>query len=236
MNKFLKYGLLGLGGLVLFLGTFLVAAMLSGAPMHEVAIVGAFFPEPDAGGGNDTGAPVQVVHEDPVRSPAEAMARQAGVLGSFTMPAPFNSTDLHKLEAELKTKIRENVALQKNLREGQLELDKERADLDDDYRKLIDLRTKLEEFEQSLELRQQELERDEAAASARAENGWRDTAAIYAAAEPAAAAVMIAEETPADAARLLHLLKPEEASAILLLVEPVAKRQELMTEYRKAAE
>lgn len=237
MNKFLKFGLLGLGGLLLFLATFVGVAALSGAPMHEVAVIGSLFPQPEE---NEELAGVEVTPEvkqgDPVENGKQAIERQAGVLGVFTMPSPFNAADLRSLETELRAKFRENRDVADSLRARELELDEWEKTLQEKYQELADLRTKLEELESSLELRFAELERDEAAKKSRELAGWKAMAAVYSSAEPKTAAVMLAEESPEDAATILRELDPKAASDILLLVQPAALRKQFMDEYRKANE
>ena len=237
MNKLLKIGLLSVGGLLLFSATFVGVSALSGAPMHEVAVIGSFFPQPEEGEEvASTEAGPDVEQKDPVQSGKEAIERQAGVLGVFSMPSPFNAGELRTLENELRAKFRENRDVADALRARELELDEWEKTLQEKYQELADLRTKLEELESSLELRFAELERDEAAKKSRELAGWKAMAAVFASAEPKTAAVMLAEESPEDAATILRELEPKQASDILLLVQPAALRKQFMDEYRKANE
>jgi flagellar motility protein MotE (MotC chaperone) len=237
MNKFLKYGLFGLAAIALFFGVFVGVAALTGAPMHEVAVIGSLFEAP-AEDANANNMPMVAEQNsgDAAQDGRDALLRQAGLLGAFTMPSPFSGGELRTLETELRAKFRENRDLAERLRARELELDNEEKEFREKYEELADLRTKLEDLESSLELRFSELERDEAAKRGRELAGWKKQAELYAGGEPEANARLLEMEAPEDAATILSQLDPSEASAILQQVTPITRRKEFMDAYRKANE
>ncbi|HIG11678.1 MAG: hypothetical protein ABGY71_04575 [bacterium] len=237
MHKILKYGLFGLGGFSLFLGSFTGIAALSGTPMHQVAGIGAFFDAPAvAPGTTRTSEEPRVANEEPAISGQDALERQAGLLGAWMVPSPFTGTELRSLQDELKAKFQENRELLGTLRARELELDEWEKTLQEKYNELADIRTKLEDMEGDLELRYAELERDEAAERSRELAGWEAQAELYKGGEPEINASMLANETPEDAALLMRALGPTAAGEILRLLEPPELRKAFMDAYRRVSE
>jgi flagellar motility protein MotE (MotC chaperone) len=241
MNKYLKYGLFGLGGLMLFAVTFTMVAVFSGAPLHEMAGIGMFIdpPEEEEGiaeattgeeGAADPDAPVEPI------SGTDALMKNAGLLQAWSMPSPYTGSELHKLEKELTDQVRENSLERQRLRVRRLELDELEKTLTDKYTELADLRAKLEEFEGKLALREAELLRDESSEVDRRRQGWEDLAKIYEGGDAAQNAMLIAEEKPADGALILRALPEEEAGKILREITPDTLRKEFFDAYRAAAE
>jgi flagellar motility protein MotE (MotC chaperone) len=166
----------------------------------------------------------------------EALRRNAGLLGAFTLPAPFTATEFRALENELKDGIRENNLEREKLRVRQLELDEWEETLRTKQAELAEIRTRLENHEASLDLRQAELLRDENAKVEAEMQGWKALAKTYKGAKAEVNARNLELETPEDAALILLELSESQAGEILRLIEPPSTRKEYMDAYRRAAE
>lgn len=238
MNKYLKPSLMGAAGLGLFGVTFTMVAVFSGAPLHEVAGIGMFIDPPEgteevADAGSEQGAEDDVTAE-PV-SGTEALMRNAGLLTSWSLPAPFTGGELHNLQKELTDQIRENTLEREKLRVRGLELDEREQHITDQYAELVSMRTKLEELESTLDLRQAELVRDETVHAEREVQGWKDLASLYKGGEAKEVVALIAEEEPADAALILRELDEKLAGEILREIAPEDRRK-YIDAYRQAAQ
>ena len=238
MNKYLKLSLMGAAGLGLFGVTFTMVAVFSGAPLHEVAGIGMFIDPPEgteevADGGSEPGTEDDAAAE-PV-SGTEALMRNAGLLGSRSLPAPFTGGELHNLQKELTDQIRENTLEREKLRVRELELDEREQHITDQYAELVGMRTKLEELESALDLRQAELVRDEQAHDEREVQGWKDLAELWEGGEAKDIAPLIADEEPASAAVILRELDEKLAGEILLELAPEDRRK-YIDAYRQAAQ
>lgn len=238
MSKYLKIALLGAAGLVLFGVTFTMVAVFSGAPLKEVAVIGRLVGGPDERGDDAPAVAMGGSDEEKVEpvSGEEALMRNAGLLSSWNLPAPFTGSELHKLQKELTDQIRENSIEREKLRVRSLELDEMEQALKDKYAELAGMRSKLEELESSLDLRQAELERDEKARAEREVQGWKDVAKLLSGGKPKENALLIAEEDPEYAARILRELGEAQAGEILRLIEPSSERRKFLDAYRKAAQ
>ena len=237
MKKIVQQSLIGAGALGLFAASYVGIAVISGAPLHEVAIVSAFVDAPE-----DTGLEGGEVAEAATDAPVtpeptgnELLEANAGLLGAFMIESPFTATELRKLEGELKRKLREMTIERESLEVRSLELDEWETSLRERQAELADLRTKLEALESSIELRMAELSRDEAAQRDRELQGWKDLAKLYKTGEAEVNARMLAEESPEDAALILRELGDEQAGEILRLMNPLSTRQKYADAYRAAA-
>ncbi len=237
MNKYLKYSLFAVGGIVLFLGAFVGVAALTGAPMNEVAVIGALFDEPEQGEEEqEVASETEDDTQDAAKRGHDALQRQAGLLGAFQVDSPYTGSELRKLQNEMKSKFRETRDLADSLRARELLLDEREKAVLKKYNELNDFRTKLEEMESSIALRLSELERDEAAEQSRNIEGLKDSAALYQGGDAKTNAAMLADEAPEDAAVILKELGPEIAGEILREVQPMERRREFMAAYRKVHE
>ena len=233
MNKALKYAAFGIGGVALFAGTYVGIAVMTGAPLHEMAGLNMFFDPPEEGEGEEMAEaeqPEAVAEEEPTGT--ELLEANAGLLGAFMIESPFSGTELRNLEKELKGKLRDMRIERERLEVRDLELDERESSLLERQGELAEMRTKLEELENSLDLREAELVRDENARDERILQGWRDTAKLYKDGSAEVNAKMLAEEAPEDAALILRELGEKQAGDILRLMAPASVRKEYMDAYR----
>lgn len=239
MHKYLKPTLFGLGGMTLFSLTYGAVALISGSPLHSVAGFGMFFDAPE-----DTEEPTDEFTgigeaPDPAEervSGTEALRRNTGLLGTFVLPAPFTATEFRALEKELKDGIQSNTLDRKRIRLRELELEEWEKTLNSKYAELAEIRTKLEQMEDSIDLRQAELLRDENAKADAELKGWKALAKTFKGAKPDVVAKNLEAESPEDAALILCELGATEAGEILFKIEPATLRKEFRDAYRKASE
>ncbi len=235
MNKIVKMALMGAGGLVLFVGSYVGIALISGAPLHEVAGISMFVDAPEEPEEGEENTEVADASEaDEPKTGAELLNSNAGLLGAFMMDAPFSATELRGLENELKKKLREQTIEREALEVRSLELDEWEHSLRERQSELANLRTKLEELEGKIDLRKAELERDESVAEERERQGWRDMADLFEGGDAQSNAMMIQAESPEDAALILRELDGAKAGEILRLIQPVTERKRFTDAYRLA--
>lgn len=243
MNKIVQQSLIGAGALGLFAASYVGIALVSGAPLHEVAVIDQFVDAPEvpegAEGAGAATTPTTAATTDASAPPEptgnELLEANAGLLGAFMIESPFTAAELRKLEGELKRKLREMTIEREALQVQSLELDEWETSLRERQAELADLRTKLEALESSIELRMAELARDEAAHRDRELQGWKDLAKLYKTGEAEVNARMLAEESPEDAALILRELGEEQAGEILRLMNPLSVRQKYADAYRATA-
>lgn len=236
MNKIVKYSLFGVGGTVLFLGTYVGIAVASGAPLHEVPLISMFVEPPEEPEGPDP-EEVELAKENlprEERTGNDLLNANAGLLGAFLMEPPFSPKGLRDLENELKKKLRDQTIENQVLANRKLDLDEWEASLRERQGELADRRTKLEELESQINLQISELEYNQAVKEEEAEAGWRGLSEVYKSSTPAAAAEMIQLEEAVDGAKILIALNPKAASDILRAITPASERKKYMDAYRLA--
>jgi len=226
MNKFVKVGIFSTGGLVLFVGSFIVFAALSGVPLHEVAIIGALIDPPaqEAAAAQQTRKVVEPAPERP-KTDGEIMEASASVLGAFVLEAPFSTDELRVLQTELKSKLRDLDQRRHAMGEKERRLVEREEVLDLRYAELMTLRSALEEFEAELHARSDELQRDEKASGEREKRGWKVIARTFEDGEPAILVQRLMQYEPRDAARILRALEAEPARDLLNLLPPDSYRE-----------
>lgn len=205
---------MALGGISLFLVCFLGFAAMGGVPVHEVAVIGKFFPAPP----EDAPRPLDESQAPPIpqfESDEEVLSASMGVLHTWKLDAPFTGEELKSLADELKLK---NTQLEQRLRdatEREQALDEREESLADQFETLDEMRAKLEAFEQELLLRAEEVERDESNAEAAKERRWGSLAKLFAEQEPEEAGRRLSAYSPADATKIL--LNLDESLALEIL-------------------
>lgn len=216
MNKALTILLTALGGSAFFGVSFLGFARLSGVPLRDIAVVGPIL-IPLLG----VDTPPASTDQEPKPAPREFGTTQEvvrasiGALGAFTLPAPFDRDELQRLEDELEAQ-REHLAR----RSG--ELDARERDLVEQLARLehmsadfARLRADIEAREAALDLRAQEVARDEAAESEADVARYQKLGSLLAALDPREAGGRIVQHAPEEAARILATLPSPKAAAIL---------------------
>lgn len=215
----LKIAIGALVALFLFLGSFLLFAALSGTPMHELAVVGQFFPAPQEPVEQEPMDLVEEVQED--RRPPEVVLESATVpLHSFLVQSPFSAEELDDLQRKLKAKITENEALRKDLLMRSADLDVREEHLENRWRELEEIRGALSERELELSQRDQELARDEEAQKEREESSWSAMSTLFADGDPSELSERLLTIAPDKAALILRALPGERAAELMGALQP----------------
>jgi len=234
MTGTLKYLAYVVGGLVLFVGSFLSFAAVSGTPMHELSLVGRMFPAPEEPevAAVDAGGPLEQLDQD-ARSTQEVVEDAAIPLQAFLLPAPFSSNELEGLQRELKASLRANQLRELELEKRERELDLLAQHFDERWSELEALRSSLVEAEMQLREREAELERDADVQAEREKASWTSLAGMFAEGKAKSLALKLMQYAPADAARILRALPAERARELLNEI-PVGKHIEYADAYRVA--
>ena len=213
MNRVIEIGAMILGSASLLLVSFLGFAVMSGVPLHEVAVIGGLFEGPpveDAEEGADGSEfPVDGASErSPTRSPESVVAGSMGLMSAYSLPSPYTQVELQELADEVK-------GLSLRLDARRIELDRREADLratEESFEQRIlaleDLQQSLDRFQRELLERELEVKRDEDA---------EDLSEVQRFAEIATAL----ETFEKDDARIGLLLsyEPDEAAMILVALD-----------------
>ncbi len=249
MNNAAKYALLAGGGLVLTFGSFVTFAALSGAPLHEVALIKKFVHAPeevrDEHGAHADAAPAhaspQAVEsaaqehaptEHPERQPsARAIEASMGALGAFVIPAPYSSEEFNELQKELRDgqkSLRERMA---RIEARERSLDEWEQSLQQRFDELNEMREQLVQRETELGLRESEAKRDLESSKATEQQSWKDLAKFFEEGDPADLSGKLAGFQPDEAARILHAL-PDERASELVNALPAEKYHAYLAAYR----
>ena len=114
MNKSIEIAAMILGSISLLTVCFLGFAVMSGVPLHQVAIIGSLFPEPveRAAEVDPNGAPTVDPSDEP--SDEEIIAQGVGIVASsFVLPSPYDAVELKGLTDELKMRRQQLNAREK---------------------------------------------------------------------------------------------------------------------------
>lgn len=217
MNKALSIGLTTAGGLAFFTLSFLAFARLSGVPLHKIAVMGPILIpllgiEPPS---EEEGAPAGPTPKE-FGSAQEIVRASVGALGAFSLPPPFEREGLQRLSDELKAKRAESDRRAETLAERERDLADQLARLEHMSLDLARLRDEFEAREAALELRAQEIQRDEGAQTEAQAARWSKLGQMLAGLEPKDASQRLLQHNPGDAARILASLTPAKATEILM--------------------
>ena len=223
MNRIIEIAVLLAGGLSIFTVCFVGFVALSGQPMSEVAVIGKLFPAPEEGDAAE-GEPAAEEHaqSEPEHELADAQVLDAslGVLGAWTLPSPYSTSELRMLSDEIKRKLRGLEERESALREREHATADREEDLLERGQTIDKLRAELELYEQELAEREQAVARREQAADDAEGARWAEIARVLAALEDEDAGQRLLEYSPADAAHILASLGDEaRASEILNQVQ-----------------
>lgn len=221
MKKPLKIALLSAGGFTLLSGTFLLFAAMSGTPMHQIPGIGGFFPAPPE---EDTAA----VDEDPApsnsreelaqdrRSVGQILERARSPLQAFLLPNPFSAGELENLADALKRQQGVLHEEQVDLARQRTELEEEKQHYRDLFAELEDLRSNLVRQSEEQSARAEEIQRDRDALAELERASFRSLATIYAEGKAKdMAAMLTAAYAPEQAALVLAALPEDRAAALL---------------------
>lgn len=238
MNNAAKFTLIGLGAGALMFGSFVTFAALSGAPLHQVAILKSFVTAPEAGSKSgdttETGAtahPEPAVAEGERKPSAKAIEASMGALGAFVLPAPYSTEELESLQKEL----REG---QKSLRERQARIETRERTLDEwesslqaRLDEINQMREMLVKRETELSLREDEAKRDLESSRTTEQQSWKELAKFFEEGDPADLAKKLSGFPPEDAVKILRSLGDERASELVNAL-PADKYHAYLSAYR----
>jgi flagellar motility protein MotE (MotC chaperone) len=239
MAQIVQIGAMSLGGAALFGMSFLGFAVASGAPMHEVAIIGGLFQAPDleelgSAGGERTGPAPHTLNG--VRSHEQVLDAQRGVLSAFELPPSFSAEELHLVVDEVKARQAAQDARERALDEREATLEEREAVLSERLATLEDMKAALEAFERELDLQGQELSASQTAAAERKASAWNATAALFADGDVDEQAVRLQQFPPDEAAEILMRLKPSRARDLLAALPSPELWREYQDAYSERAE
>jgi flagellar motility protein MotE (MotC chaperone) len=234
MKPAIKYVIMGGGGLVLLLGSFVSFAALSGQPLHKIAVLNLFVKAPEETPGNES-KPIEVANtgkqpepltqgEKPAngegtkpvgKDDLKAVDKTVGVLGAFSLPPPFSSDELTDLQHELRSATQGAKSRLAKIEQRERDLDDRDRDLDQRQQELTVLRQKLVEKESELRMLSDEVTRDSEARNARDAASWKELAKFFEEGKPSDLAKKLLFFEPKEAVKILHALDDERASAIV---------------------
>jgi len=205
VNKIIELVALGVGGLSLFIASFLVFALSAGIPAHQVAIVGGLFPEPaptETGVSGETiaGATPDVVE----KTIDEVLMSSIGNLPNLDTQSIFSDSELAEVVNELKrvkADFQEGVA---NVERREAEVETRAENLEERARVLNDYMATLDRREFEIGLLQEELDAGITIRDDKHDVRWAKIAKAFEG----------TEDLPKLASRLL-IYKADEAALIL---------------------
>ncbi len=253
MKPAVKYAVFAVGGLLLLGGSFVVFAALSGAPLHEVAILKHFVKAPAEGeetpkhAAPEEHAPPESEHahemaheggepKPPRISPGDLHAVEAnvGVLSAFMLPSPLSAGELSELQRSLRETNDDAKKRLERIVQRERELDEWEHSLDERTKELQELRRVLERKELDITLREDEVKRDESAKNARETQSWGELAKFFSEGDPEDLAKKLVLFDPKEAVRILRALDDERAAALVNAL-PAEKYHAYLEAYRASA-
>lgn len=250
MKPAVQYALIGVGGLVLLGGSFITFSALSGAPLHEVAILKHFVAapeqadEPESSGSKSADGDAEHTDEpvakeagahapSPSKAEQRAIAANVGVLSAFSLPAPFSADELSNLQTSLRGATDEAQKRLQRAEARERELAEWEHALEQRKDELQELRRLLEKKELELSMREEEVSRDTRAKEERDQQSWADLARFFAEGDPEDLARKLVLFEPKEAVRILRALDDERAGALVNAL-PADKYHEYLQAYRAA--
>lgn len=213
MNKGLKIGLIAGGGLLAFSFAYVTFALVLGVQPHEIPLVGKVFPAPaEPEKAKEETATTAAAPSEPKPT---AQTASVGLLDVFQVESPYSAKELETLVADLKRKSKEFDQRMLELGERERRAAERSEFLDEQYAQLQRLRTGLEEWENELEQRQAEVQRNEKARAEREAESWAKLGKLFAEGDAADQGKKLANYTPEQAARILVTMKPARAKELL---------------------
>ena len=219
MTKIIEIAAMILGGLSLLAVSFVGFTVVSGSPLHEMAVIGKYFASEETE--DDSAAPANSEPEEPEKpkTNTEVVETSLGSMGAWSLPSPFTQNELQSLTDELKTKLQRLDLLEAELQQREQQVEEDREVIAERFAALEDMRKDLEAFKAELSLREQEVLRDESAAQEQETARWQDVANVVAALEDDAAGRRLMSFPPEDAASILLAMDAERAAELLNLLD-----------------
>ena len=214
MSKVLEIAAMLLGGFSILAVCFFGFSLTAGVPLHELAIVGDLFEAPPEG--QRPVAPAASPEPVPAtRAPAEVLRSNLGVLGTWSLPSPYDEEELASLAAELKATNRLLEVRAGELDRRAQELDEEERLLGERFAALRELQRRLEDHEAELILREQEVQSQEGVAAEHRMRASADLARLFESLDAKAGASFLAALSAGEAAAVLRQMDVERAAELL---------------------
>jgi len=252
MKPIVKYALVAAGAVVLSFGSFVTFAALSGAPLHEVAVLKHFVTAPPDGsepgheadktvdplsqipapiheGGHDA---TQAGGKGPSKFEARAIEANVGVLSAFMLPSPLSANELSDLQRSLRETNQDARQRLERIAHRERELEEWEHALGERREELAELRRLLERKELDISLREDELKRDEDSKNARDQQSWAELAKFFSEGDPEELAHKLVLFEPKEAVRILRALDDERAGALVNAL-PADKYHAYLQAYRE---
>ncbi|MCA9001880.1 MAG: hypothetical protein KDB61_08150 [Planctomycetes bacterium] len=224
---------------LLLVGTFVTAAGMLGADLHELPLVGGLFPAPVEASLdpelNELNTSVEEQVESDLRSPGQVIDNSASPLHAFLLPSPWNSDQLEDLETQLRNRLNA-------LTEAEKDLERRKADLEESQRHLNELQVELESIRSGLIAERDETTalEDEVRLKAEAEadkrvSSLKQMATIFADGDPdETATMMMGIYTPADIGVILSGMSPEKVQPLMQSINTIGADPDLLAKVAAA--
>lgn len=216
LNKLIEITAYAVGGVSLFLASFLVFALAAGVPANEVALLGGMFPAPEAPAEEpaegEAGRPKFVA-----KTPEQLIAESIGRIPTFAGPSPFEDGEVDELVGKLERLVLENTQRDEALDAREAELDERQAAQDEKAALLQGLQESLDVQRGELELTRQELSRDQAVADEREAEKFKKIAAVFGSktSDATIMATRLSAYPAEDAARILANIEEKRRTELL---------------------
>ncbi|MCP5022259.1 MAG: hypothetical protein GY930_10835 [bacterium] len=220
MNKIILI-LSGIAAAILLLvGTFVTAAGMLGAELHELPAIGGLFPEPPVAAIdpslNELNTSVEEQVDADIRSPEQVMDHSSSPLHAFLLPNPFSTDQLEELESQLKTRLNAIAEREKELDARQLDLEESQRHLAALQRELESVRSGLiEERDETVALQEENKIKDAASAEERVES-FKLMSSLFAEGDVDVKSQMLLDMYPPKEIGLVLAGLPPERVAVLM--------------------
>lgn len=212
MNRIVEIVAMCLGGFSLLAVSFLGFAVLTDAPLDEMAVVGKFFAKKEQ---TDAEKVLEAEKESAPKTQREVVQSNLGVLSTWELPPPFNAAELEGLETRLKTTLGEYEGRLALLDEREGELEEREGQINEKLENLLEIRKGLDDYRAELDQRSTEVARDEAIAQEARAAEAKAKADLLGAMEVESAARGLVEHYPTEAPLILVQMDAEQARNIL---------------------
>ena len=221
MNRTIEIIAMALGGISLLTVCFLGFAVMSGIPLHDIAVVGNFFEAPAVPLPTASATAPEATAPRERATDEKAIMSQAALLHAWSLPSPFDPEELKELTDDLKLRLQRIEA-----REG--ELDTREEHLDDRDRAiqgrleaLVDMQGRLDKQREEMQAQQKDLDQQQEEVAAREAKKWQNTAKILMQMKPddAAGYLKDANYEPQQMARILAAMDGKKAADVMVALQ-----------------
>lgn len=224
-------------GTALFAGSYVGFGAAVGVPMHDLAVVGKLFPQPEAdvivGGTEEPDEP----EPDPDQKRREMLAklrapkRTASIVDLISVPAPYSTAELKSLVDELEQSLDRLELRERAAAEREQELERRQAKLDEDYATLIRLQQTMDDWSSELRQREAELDRDAAARNQEETKVRSRIGELFLEGDPEDLVARLMLFEPDEAALVLNTLPSDRANQLLNALQDSARWKDYVEAY-----